>query len=122
MKKKIFAIMAATLSLGLTAATNAQSIAMSTEDLLTYCKGTDASFVTCEIYGQAVYDTYLVFSQHNKAPKFICVVQPAPPRKDVIKEYVDWAVANPRFAKDPAADSILRFLGGRFPCDAPVKQ
>jgi len=65
MKKKIFAIMAATLSLGLTAATNAQSIAMSTEDLLTYCKGTDASFVTCEIYGQAVYDTYLVFSQHR---------------------------------------------------------
>ena len=116
MKKFLLAIITTTLSLGFTSATHAQNIAMSTEELLTYCKGTDDSFVTCEIYGQAVYDTYLVFSQHEKAPKFICIVQPAPSRKDVIKEYVAWADANAKYAKDPAADSILRFLGGRFPC------
>ena len=94
---------------------------MSTEDLLSYCKGKDSDIVTCEIYGQAVYDTYLVYSQHKKAPKFICVKQPAPSRKDVIQEYVAWADANPIYSKDAAADSILRFLGGRFPCPKPAK-
>lgn len=121
MKKILLAIIATTLSIGFTTATRAENIAMSTEELLTYCKGSDDSFVTCEIYGQAVYDTYLVFSQHNKAPKFICIVQPAPSRKEVIKEYVSWADANQKYAKDPAADSILRFLGGRFPCETSAK-
>jgi hypothetical protein len=115
--KLLFAMITAALSFGFTTASYAQSTAMSTEELQTYCKGSEDSFVTCEIYGQAVYDTYLVFSQHNKAPKFICIVQPAPSRKEVIQEYVAWADANPKYAKDPAADSILRFLGGRFPCD-----
>jgi len=117
MKKILLTLMISALSVGFTATTRAAATAMSTEELLTYCKGSDDSFVTCEIYGQAVYDSYLVFSQHKKAPQFICVVQPAPSRKDVIKEYVTWADANPKYAKDPAADTILRFLGGRFPCE-----
>ena len=33
-----------------------------------------------------------------------------------IDEYVAWADANPKFAQQPAADTILRFLAGRFPC------
>ena len=121
MKKFLAALLTTAFSIGFTTATQAQNIAMSTEELLTYCKSPDDSFVTCEIYGQAVYDTYLVYSQHEKAPKFICIVQPAPSRKDVIKEYIAWADANTKYAKDPAADSILRFLGGRFPCDKSGK-
>ncbi len=93
---------------------------MSTEELVSYCSGDKGTFVTCEIYGQAVYDTYLVYSQHKKSPKFICVNQPAPPRKDVIQEYVTWANANPKYAKAPAADTILRFLGNKFPCGKPA--
>ena len=121
MKKLIIASLATALSFGFTANANAADNAMSTSDILTSCKADGASFVTCEIYGQAVYDTYLVYSQHEKAPKFICIVQPAPSRKDVIKEYIAWADANTKYAKDPAADSILRFLGGRFPCDKSGK-
>jgi len=121
MKKILLTIISAALSIGFTTASRAEATAMSTEELLTYCKGSDDSFVTCEIYGQAVYDTYVVFSQHKKAPQFICIVQPAPTRKEVIKEYVTWADANPKYAKDPAADSILRFLGGRFPCENAAK-
>ncbi len=121
MKKILIAIITTAFSLGFTTASRAEATAMSTEELLTYCKGSDDSFVTCEIYGQAVYDTYLVFSQNKKAPKFICIVQPAPSRKEVIKEYVSWADNNQKYAKDPAADSILRFLGGRFPCDSSTK-
>lgn len=121
MKKILLATLTAALSFGITTSLHAEAVAMSTEELLNYCKGTDDSFVTCEIYGQAVYDTYVVFSQHKKAPKFICIQQPAPSRKEVIEEYVAWAEANTRYAKDPAADTILRFLGGRFPCEKSKK-
>ena len=115
MKKTLLTATAAAMTLGFAASAHANK-AMSTEELVSYCSGTDGTFVTCEIYGQAVYDTYLVYSQHKKSPKFICVKQPAPPRKEVIQEYVTWAKANPKYAKAPAADTILRFLGGRCPC------
>lgn len=121
MKKLIIASLATALSFGFTANANAADNAMSTSDILTYCKADGASFVTCEIYGQAVYDTYVVYSQHKKGPKFICVKQPAPTRAEVIKEYVAWAEANPAYGNQPAADTILRFLGGRFPCAKPTK-
>ena len=119
MKKTIGIALAAAATLGVAASAQA-SQAMSTEELVSYCSGDKGTFVTCEIYGQAVYDTYLVYSQHKKSPKFICVNQPAPPRKDVIQEYVTWANANPKYAKAPAADTILRFLGNKFPCGKPA--
>ena len=120
MKKLIVAASMATMVLGLSTGAQAEQ-AMSTAEIVGYCSGETGTFSTCEIYGQAVYDTYLVFSQHRKAPKFICVKQPAPSRTEVIQEYVTWAKANPKYANDPAADSILRFLGNRFPCGKPAK-
>ncbi len=121
MKKIILTAAATALTLGF--ATSAQANkAMSTEELVSYCaSGNSDTFVTCEIYGQAVYDTYLVYSQHRKSPKFICLKQPAPSRKEVIQKYVEWANANPKFSKDPAADTILRYLGERFPCGKAAK-
>jgi hypothetical protein len=120
MKKTMLTAAVAALSLGFATAAHANK-AMSTEELISYCSGSEGTFVTCEIYAQAVYDTYLVYSQHKKSPKFICVKQPAPPRKEVIQEYVAWAKAHPKYAKDPAADTVLRFLGGRFPCGKAAK-
>lgn len=119
MKKTILTATVAALTLAFNTGAQADphaNKAMSTEELVSYCTGKSESFVTCEIYGQAVYDTYLVYSQHRKSPKFVCVKQPAPPRKDVIQQYVAWTQANPKYAKDAAADTILRFLGERFPC------
>lgn len=121
MKKLLLVFLTAAFTFGLLTSAQAKDSAMTTDELLSYCKGKDSDIVTCEIYGQAVYDTYLVYSQHKKAPKFICVIQPAPTRKEVIQEYVTWADANPKYSQDAAADSILRFLGGRFPCPKPVK-
>lgn len=120
MNKPLILTIAAAMTLGLSVGAHAEN-AMSTSELLSYCKGDDSSFVTCEIYGQAVYDTYVVYKQHKKGPKFICVNQPAPTRKEVIQEYVAWADANPAYADQPAADTILRFLGGRFPCGKNTK-
>jgi hypothetical protein len=116
MKKSILTAAVAALTLSFAASAHANK-AMSTEELVSYCASSNSeSFVTCEIYGQGVYDTYLVYSQHRRAPKFVCVKQPAPSRKEVVQQYVEWAKAHPKYAKDPAADSILRFLGERFPC------
>jgi len=121
MKKLIVAASMAALGLGLSAGAQASN-AISTEELMSYCKSADSSsFVTCEIYGQAVYDTYLVTRHPKYAPSYICVKQPGPPRKEVIQEYVAWADANPKYAKDPAADTILRFLAGKFPCGKAAK-
>ena len=118
MKKMMLGVsMAALTTLGLGVATNAQAAnAISTQELVSYCKGKDATFVTCEIYGQAVYDTYLVTRHPKYSKDYICEKQPAPTRKQVIDEYVAWADANPKYATHPAADTILRFLAGRFPC------
>ena len=117
MKKMMLGVSLAAMGFGLGVATNAQAAnAISTQELVSYCKGKDATFMTCEIYGQAVYDTYLVTRHPKYAKSHICVQQPAPPRKQVIEEYVAWADANPKYAQQPAADTILRFLAGRFPC------
>ncbi len=115
MKLKSILVASSLLALGLTTGAKAEQ-AISTAELLTYCKGKDGAFVTCEIYGQAVYDTYLVMSADKLAPKIICVKQPAPTRTEVIGEYVKWAEANTSTADRPAAESILQFLSVRFPC------
>ena len=116
MKKVVMGVSMAVLGLGLASAAHADAPVMSTEELVSYCKGDSGTFVTCEIYGQAVYDTYLVTRHPKYAKSNICVKQPAPSRKQVIEEYVAWADANPAGAKKPAAETILRFLAGRFPC------
>lgn len=115
MKKLVMAVSTAVMALGFAGATQAAQ-AISTEELVGYCKGKEGTFVTCEIYGQAVYDTYLVTRHPKYAKDYICLKQPAPPRKQIIEEYVAWADANPKYAQQPAADTILRFLAGRFPC------
>ena len=115
MKKQILLIALTSLAFGLSTGAQAENM-ISTQELLQDCKGTDGTFITCEIYGQAVYDTYLVTRNPKTAPAFICVKQPAPTRKEVIQEYVKWAETNTKYANDPAADTILRFLAGKFPC------
>ena len=90
--------------------------AITTEEMLSYCEGTGGSFVTCEIYGQAVYDTYLVLGATAQLPQIIWVKQPAPARQVVIQEYVAWAKAETQIADQPAAQTMLRFLSQRFPC------
>ncbi|UOD49877.1 Rap1a/Tai family immunity protein [Orrella daihaiensis] len=90
--------------------------AITTAEMLQYCDGAGGSFVTCEIYGQAVYDTYLVMSSSGQALKTICVKQPAPSRTEVITEYVKWAQGNAKVQNEPAAQSMLTFLTQRFPC------
>jgi len=115
MKKQILSLVFSSALLGLSSGSQAANM-ISTQELLQDCKGANGTFITCEIYGQAVYDTYLVTRNPKTAPEFICLKQPAPTRKEVIQEFISWAEKNTQYATDPAADSVLRFLAGKFPC------
>jgi len=108
-------LIAATLAFGM--ATSMQvANATTTDELLQYCKGDGSTNVTCQIYGQAVYDTYLATRNAKTAPSKICVKQPAPTRIQVVDEYIAWANANPANGSKPAAETMLKFLEGVFPC------
>jgi len=108
-------LIAATLSLGLATSMQAAN-ATTTDELLQYCKGEGSTNVTCQIYGQAVYDTYLATRNPKTAPSKICVKQPAPSRIQVVDEYIAWANANPANGPKSAAETMLQFLEGVFPC------
>ena len=115
MKTSIITTLVSALVISFSAGAKAEQ-AITTAELLSYCKGKDGAFVTCEIYGQAVYDTYLTMSADKLAPAMICVKQPAPSRTEVIQAYVKWADADPKTADQAAAQTILQFLAQRFPC------
>jgi len=108
-------LIAATLAFGMAASMQAAN-ATTTDELLQYCKGDGSTNVTCQIYGQAVYDTYLATRNPKTAPSKICVKQPAPTRIQVVDEYIAWANANPSNGPKPAAETMLKFLEGVFPC------
>ena len=108
-------LISATFVFGLATSMQAAN-ATTTSELLQYCTGEGGTNVTCQIYGQAVYDTYLATRNPKTAPSKICVKQPAPTRIQVVDEYIAWANANPANGSKPAAETILKFLEGVFPC------
>jgi hypothetical protein len=108
-------LIAATLAFGMVASMQTAN-ATTTDELLQYCKGEGSTNVTCQIYGQAVYDTYLATRNPKTAPSKICVTQPAPTRIQVVDEYIAWANANPANGPKSAAETMLKFLEGIFPC------
>jgi hypothetical protein len=91
---------------------------ISTKELVEVCndESSQQSQVNCDVYGQGVYDSYLVTRHPKNAHEFICVAQPAPPRRDVMNQFADWVKQNPRYNNAAAADTLLRFLAFRFPC------
>jgi hypothetical protein len=94
--------------------------AISTLELAGVCgdQSSPSPQVYCDVYGQGVYDGYLVTRHSRAAPDFICVVQPAPSRRDVMNQFMDWVKQNPSYNNTPAADALLRFLAMRFPCQS----
>jgi len=96
------------------------SRAISTLELAGVCgdQSSPSPQIYCDVYGQGVYDGYLVTRHSRAAPDFICVVQPAPARRDVMNQFMEWVKQNPNYNNSPAADALLRFLAVRFPCQS----
>jgi hypothetical protein len=107
---------------GVAMAASGSPMAISTQELAGVCgdQSTPEPQTYCDIYGQGVYDGYLVTRHPSRAPEFICVAQPAPSRREVMNQFMDWVKANPQYNTAPAADSLLRFLAVRFPCATSI--
>ena len=117
--KKISIVLASLLSISASCAALADAPrAISTLELVGVCtdQSSPAPQTYCDIYGQGIYDGYLVTRHPTKAPEFICVVQPAPSRREVMSQFIDWSKMNTQYNTAPAADTLLRFLAVRFPC------
>ena len=120
---KFSIVLAALLaSSGIAMAATGSLMAISTQELAGVCgdQSTPEPQTYCDIYGQGVYDGYLVTRHPSRAPDFICVVQPAPSRREVMNQFMDWVKTNPQYNSAPAADSLLRFLAVRFPCNSSI--
>ncbi|QWD04409.1 hypothetical protein G6720_02770 [Polynucleobacter paneuropaeus] len=120
MKKVSIVLASLFLSSGIAIAATGSTRAISTQELAAVCSDQSSPDpqVYCDIYGQGVYDSYLVTRHPKGAPEFICVIQPAPSRREVMNQFVDYVKANPAYNTAPAADTLLRFLASRFPCES----
>lgn len=117
--KKITIVLASLLMCsGFAIAASGAPKAISTLELAGVCgdQSSPEPQIYCDIYGQGVYDGYLVTRHPRQAPEFICVAQPAPSRREVMNQFMDWIKVNPVYNTAPAADTFLRFLAARFPC------
>lgn len=120
MKKILFAVASLALCANMATAATGSPQAISTSELLGVCgdQSSPTPQIYCDIYGQGVYDSYLVTRHPRKAPEFICVIQPAPSRREVMNQFVEWVKINPTYNTAPAADTFLRYLAVKFPCDS----
>jgi len=48
--------------------------------------------------------------------RLVCAPNPTPTRAKVMNDFVAWAGANPQYLKDPAVDTLFRYLAMTYPC------
>ena len=113
MKKYLLAVGLSLCAVG-SASAAANAPYMSTEQMVKACQSGAMAF--CDGYAQGVYDMYLASRHPSKNPPFLCMPSPGPSRASVIKGFVAWAGQNPQYAQLPAADSMMRYMAGVFPC------
>jgi len=90
----------------------------STGEILVLCKQPknkeDLSY--CNGFGQGVWDTYLITRHPTRSPGFVCMPGTGLPRDAILADFYDWIEQHPHYKDLPAADSVLRYMGTRFPC------
>ena len=73
----------------------------------------DAKINFCHGFAQGAITVEL---RHSEGKKPFCFPNPAPSRTTTMNEFVGWVRSMPDHKGIPAADGLLQFLGGRFPC------
>jgi hypothetical protein len=68
----------------------------------------------CHGFGVGAYRYYI--ESTAPADRFVCPPNPAPTRSEVLSGFVTWAKSRSDAMKEPAVDSIFRYLGGTWPC------
>lgn len=117
MKTAIIAASLATLAIG-SANAQATPTVVTTKTLVAACQNkastTDQAF--CHGFAQGVYDTYTMSRHPVRSPEFICFKDQKPTRQQAMTGFLAWADENPQYADKSAADTLLRYLAGAFPC------
>lgn len=117
MNKAILAAGLAAVSMGAAHAQNAPTL-VTTQTFVTACQNasspSDQSF--CHGFAQGVYDTYVMSRHPKRNPEFICFKDQRLTRQQALSDFLTWTGKNPQFAEKSAADTILRYLAGTYPC------
>lgn len=118
MKKLMLATGLSLFVAGATFATPAKSEIVTTSALVKMCQTKDnvADQNFCHGFSQGVYDMYAASRHPDRNPPFVCFPNPGPKRNTVINSFVSWAENNPQYAKTSAADTVMRYLAGTYPC------
>jgi hypothetical protein len=69
----------------------------------------------CFGFGEGVYQSY-VANHPNPSQRQFCLPKNGDTREEILKSFLAWNKANPKFNKDPAVKSIIRFFKTQYPC------
>jgi Rap1a immunity proteins len=91
-------------------------------DLVTLCM-TDpdddnyiAAIHFCQGFAVGAYQYYKELVRSSPDLGFVCLPNPPPSRNDTMTAFTEWANAHPQYLKDPAVDTMFRYLGETYPC------
>lgn len=118
MKKLLLSASIVLGALGGSTAFASTGAVMSTDQIVKLCSAkNDATAQNfCNGYAQGVYDMYVASRHPKHNPAFLCFPNPGPSRQKAIDDYLAWAAKNPQFGASTAADSMMRYLAGAYPC------
>ena len=69
----------------------------------------------CFGFGEGVYQSYI--ADHPKASqRQFCLPKNGDTREEILKAFLAWNKANPKFNKEPAAKTIIQFFKAQYPC------
>jgi hypothetical protein len=70
----------------------------------------------CHGFGAGTYQTILAMTRHEKIEPVMCPPEPSVSRNEVVRQFLAWANANPRYLTEPAVEVMGRFMISQFPC------
>lgn len=70
----------------------------------------------CHGYAVATYDVYEALTARKNAKHFVCMPEPAPPRTQVIADFVTWMNAHRQYDEEHPTNAIFKFLVEKWPC------
>lgn len=116
------------------AATKDNFLARDTQDIVELCSVSpnDALYTQaihfCHGYLVGAFHYQKVFYSRPGFSPLVCLPKPNPSatetlaehiglsRTKIIAEYIQWAKNNPEYLKEPAVDTLMKFLIDEFPC------
>lgn len=97
--------------------------AQTTEQIINLCTATPSDTLYqqainfCQGYLVGAYKYYEAAHSGPDAPKFVCLPNSPPSRRDAIAMFIEWAKARPQHWKESPVETEFRFLMEKWPCN-----